>query len=112
MNSESVTLTPKAQAHIEQQLQRAGKIGLLLSLKQAGCSGWQYVIEAVDKAPAAVDIVPCGKVQVYILKAQAEQMSGTVVRLEQAGMQQTRLTFKHPRAQGVCGCGESFMWKQ
>lgn len=98
-----------ALAHIQRILEAQGKDQVFrLTLKKAGCSGWQF-IPALAKVPGKDDVsVSADGVTVYIPEPQLSQMQGTTVDLVSKPLQQKQLMFHHPKAQGVCGCGESF----
>lgn len=104
-----IIFSKPALAHIQRVLDGQGEGQVFrLTLKKAGCSGWQF-IPALADMPEEGDVSVCTEgVTIYIPQAQLANMQGTTVDLVSKPLQQKQLMFHHPKAQGVCGCGESF----
>ena len=108
MKQAEIHLTPAAVAQFETKLAEAGKKAVRLSLREAGCSGLEYVLDFED-APSDGDLfTTCDGVTVYI----AEQYYDNAIKgLEidyQEDMLSSSFVFKNPNKKGECGCGKSF----
>jgi iron-sulfur cluster assembly protein len=103
-----ISLTPAAIHQFQQKLTEAGKQAVRLSLREAGCSGLEYVLDYEDQAHENDLIVPCDDVTMYI----AEQFYDNAIKgLEidyQEDMMSSSFTFSNPNKKGECGCGKSF----
>ena len=81
--------------------------GLRVSVANGGCSGFSYQLK-FEKDPAAEDIILVrGGVNVYVDKASAPYLAGTVIDFA-PGIYGGGFKFTNPNATGTCGCGTSF----
>jgi iron-sulfur cluster assembly protein len=108
MKQADISLTPAAVAQFKKKLAEAGKKAVRLSLREAGCSGLEYVLDFED-APSEGDLyTTCNNITVYI----AEQFYDNAIKgLEidyQEDMLSSSFVFKNPNKKGECGCGKSF----
>ena len=108
----SIDVTESAARQIQKQLQKRGSgLGLRLGVKTSGCSGYAYVLDAVE-APAAEDLamnVGDG-VTVFVDPASLPMINGMEVDYVKEGLNRT-IQFRNPNVTGQCGCGESFTVK-
>ncbi len=108
MKQAEIHLTPAAIAQFETKLAEAGKKAVRLSLREAGCSGLEYVLDFEDQAEAGDLAAEFDGVTVYI----AEQFYDNAIKgLEidyQEDMLSSSFVFKNPNKKGECGCGKSF----
>lgn len=104
----SITLTENAAKQIAKQLQQRGSgIGLKLSAKISGCSGFSYVLEyAEEKSEDEIVFEQLG-VSVLVKEEDMDKFNGLVLDYVKEGIN-TSFKFNNPNATGVCGCGESF----
>jgi iron-sulfur cluster assembly accessory protein len=110
-NSPMLTMTPAAQKHIEQYLQKHTALAMRLTVKKSGCSGFKYDIVAVQAITDDDQVFEENQAKVVISKKDLLYYAGTELDYIQDGLNK-KLVFKNPRAQNVCGCGESFNIKQ
>lgn len=104
----SITLTEKAAKQIAKQLTKRGRgLGLRLSVKQAGCSGFAYVIDYADELAAGDNVFEEHGVKVVVKDADLALLEGVQVDYTREGINEA-FRFNNPKATGTCGCGESF----
>lgn len=103
-----ITLTDAARARMQQLLREHGHASLRLSLRRAGCSGYEYVLDFVD-APAADDL--CVRLEpgtLYIDRADyARALKGLRIDF-QRDLLSAAFVYDNPNKTGECGCGLSF----
>lgn len=110
--TQPIQITDAARAHLLTLLASESAQGFALSVKAAGCSGYRYVPEMAKAAPADALQFMVGDLMVWVPKASLRWLEGTTVDLKRESLGQTQLVFRNPRAQDVCGCGESFNLKE
>lgn len=105
-----VTLTENAIKHIHKNLNKdSAAIGLRLSIKKTGCSGFAYVTDLIHQIKNEEDIhYKIQDIALYIDPSSAKYLQGVVVDFVDNGLGQTKLVFHNPNAANLCGCGESF----
>lgn len=107
--SQVVQITEDAQEHFRKQVAAdASANAIRLSVKQAGCTGWKYVVDLVD-APKAGDIeqIVTEGFAFYIDPDAIGVVGGTQIDYVTQGVNR-QLVFNNPRVKDYCGCGESF----
>ncbi|MES2211698.1 MAG: iron-sulfur cluster assembly accessory protein [Pseudomonadota bacterium] len=106
----SLSITDAAARHICDAMADAEgeALGVRVSVKKAGCSGYEYILEyAYELGPMDYSVTHQGA-HVVIDKAQlAKFMNGSVVDYRKEGVNEG-IVFENPRATATCGCGESF----
>lgn len=108
----SISFTDAACVYIQKMLEKNKGIGLRLSVKKTGCSGYSYhptIIAEVN--PLDLVIEPAHGVKVYIDQTWLSLLQGLridYVEEEKSGLKQKRLVFNNPNESSRCGCGESF----
>lgn len=104
----SVTLTPAAAERVKQYLsQTPGGIGLSVSVRRSGCSGWTYALDIATRAQDEELVFTSHGVDVRVPQAALAQLDGTEIDFISQGLNQ-QFQFRNPRVTGECGCGESF----
>lgn len=104
----SVQLTENAAKRIQKQLADRGKgFGLRLGVKQAGCSGFAYVLDYADAAGANDTVFEAFGARVVVDKADLPKLDGITVDYRREGLSEA-FKFDNPNAKALCGCGESF----
>ena len=103
---EPIKLTDDAVKAIKEKA--AGKLGLRLTIKSTGCSGYSYQMEFAESEDLNADdkIEKDGAV-LYIPKINSWMLFGMEIGYESSQMQ-SGFTFTNPNESGRCGCGESF----
>ncbi|GAB3000132.1 hypothetical protein GCM10010960_01020 [Arenimonas maotaiensis] len=104
----SVTLTPAAAERVKQYLsQTPGGIGLSVSVRRSGCSGWTYALDIATRAQDGERVFTSHGVDVRVPEDALVQLEGTEIDFISQGLNQ-QFQFRNPRVTGECGCGESF----
>jgi iron-sulfur cluster assembly protein len=104
----SISLTAPAADRIRSQLTARGKgLGLRLSVRKTGCSGFAYVVNFADEPPQTDHVFEDHGVKVYVDPASLPLIDGTTVDFVKQGLNEA-FRFQNPNVKGECGCGESF----
>lgn len=109
-----IKLTDAAVAHINKTIeQRGGGIGLRLSIKVTGCSGYMYNPEIIDeKKSDDIQMVTPEGLQIFIDPDCVDIIKGTTLDFVKKELGQHQLLFINPNVASECGCGESFNLKE
>lgn len=104
-----ITLTPQAQEKlIEQCDARPGTLGIEISIRRTGCSGFAYHMDFVDQPLADARSVPVNQeYQIYISEKHAAMLTGVTMHWSTHGLN-SGYDFINPHEAARCGCGESF----
>jgi len=108
-----IRATSKATGHIRKQLEKnPAAVGLRLSLKLSGCSGYMYIVDLVD-SPAADDqkFQLADDVILFVDNKSFPMLNGTEIDFVTEGLN-SMFQFRNPNAESECGCGESISIKQ
>jgi len=104
----SISLTEKAAKQIAKQLSKRGHgLGLRLGVKQAGCSGFAYVVDYADDLADSDAVFEAHGVKVVVKPDDLALLDGVVIDYTREGINEA-FRFNNPKATGTCGCGESF----
>lgn len=102
-------ITPKALDQIRRMMRQQGKEGssLRVGVKEAGCSGMEYIMDFVPSAEPGDHALTLDGLQVVVSAAAEPYLSG--VRLDWGeGLLGSGFKFSNPNASKTCGCGKSF----
>lgn len=105
-------VTDVASDYLASVIEKQQGVGLRLTIKKTGCSGFSYapaVVKTVDMNDIVMIISP--HVTLYIDPAWAHLLNGVEIDFieeDKSGLKQKRLTFTNPNESSRCGCGESF----
>jgi Fe-S cluster assembly protein SufA len=103
-----LSVTQAAAEHFSKQVERSGKYGIRFSLKQAGCTGYKYIVEEIDERPEGdLELGLENGVKMFIDSRYLSAIQGTQVDVKQQGLN-FNLIMENPNVQDECGCGESF----
>lgn len=103
-----ITLTEKAAAHVNRNLQKRGKgLGLRLGVRTTGCSGLAYQLEYVDASEPEDQMFESNGVKVFIDPKSLPYLEGTELDFVREGLNEG-FKFQNPNVKDECGCGESF----
>ena len=109
----AVILSEKAEFHLRAFLKGSAPDadgatkGVRISVKDGGCSGYEYAIDITSK-PQPDDLVSHqGKVVVYVDAKSAPLLDGVIVDFVE-GVMESGFKFINPNATDTCGCGKSF----
>jgi iron-sulfur cluster assembly protein len=104
----SISLTSAAADRVRSFLGRRGQgVGLRLSVKKTGCSGFAYVVNYADEVGADDVVFEDQGVKVIVDRASLGYIDGTEVDFVKQGLNEA-FRFRNPNVKGECGCGESF----
>ena len=104
----SISLTSAAADRVQSFLGRRGHgVGLRLSVKKTGCSGFAYVVNYADEVGAEDVVFEDRGVKVIVDRASLGYIDGTEVDFVKQGLNEA-FRFRNPNVKGECGCGESF----
>jgi iron-sulfur cluster assembly protein len=104
----SISLTSAAADRVRSFLGRRGQgVGLRLSVKKTGCSGFAYVVNYADDIGADDVVFEDQGVKVIVDRASLGYIDGTEVDFVKQGLNEA-FRFRNPNVKGECGCGESF----
>ena len=103
-----IVLTEAACERIRNVLKTEGKRALRISLKEAGCSGLEYVLDYAD-LPAEDDMVAEHDGFQLFVDSDAYQKALIGLKIDfQQDVLSSAFVFHNPNKQGECGCGASF----
>jgi iron-sulfur cluster assembly protein len=104
----AISLTPAAADRVQSFLARRGHgVGLRLSVKKTGCSGFAYVVNYAEGVGAEDVVFEDRGVKVVVDRASLSFIDGTEVDFIKQGLNEA-FRFRNPNVKGECGCGESF----
>jgi iron-sulfur cluster assembly protein len=104
----SISLTSAAADRVRSFLGRRGHgVGLRLSVKKTGCSGFAYVVNYADEVGAGDVVFEDQGVKVIVDRDSLGFIDGTEVDFVKQGLNEA-FRFRNPNVKGECGCGESF----
>lgn len=103
-----ISLTPAAAERILSQLAKRGHgLGLRLSVRESGCSGYSYVMDYADEQQADDIVIEAHGAKVFVNPDSLPLLRGLQLDFRRDGLNQL-FHFDNPNAQELCGCGESF----
>jgi len=101
-------VSARAAKHFASQLRKhPNAIGVRVSVRPSGCSGYGYRIDPAEGVGGEDVVFETGGVRVLVDPASLPYLEGTTIDVEQQGLGR-RLCFDNPNALQTCGCGESF----
>jgi iron-sulfur cluster assembly protein len=113
-NKMSVTLTEKAEFHLWSLLRKSTPEannphtkGVRVSVKDGGCSGYEYGLEITSKPQVDDLVIQEGRVVVYVDAKSVPLLTGMVIDFVD-GVMESGFKFINPNATDTCGCGKSF----
>ncbi len=110
-DSDTVRVTPAAVRHFQEQMAAdKSAMGVRLSVRESGCTGYMYVVDMLsDPAVAENDLALklADGLTLYVDRTNLGILSGTEIDYVREGINR-QLAFRNPNARDYCGCGESF----
>lgn len=104
----AISLTNAAADRVQSFLSRRGHgLGLRLSVKKTGCSGFSYVVNYADALGENDVVFEEHGVKVIVDRDALSYIDGTEVDFVRQGLNES-FRFRNPNVKGECGCGESF----
>ena len=104
-----VVVTEGAKAHFISTLKKTpGAKGMRLTVNTKGCSGYKYELQQVSEVNSSdLSYGLSDDYCFYVAVDAFKYVAGTTVELQQEGLN-SKIVFNNPRANNLCGCGESF----
>ena len=103
-----VSVTAKAEQHFAKKLQAAHAKLIRLSVKTSGCTGYAYVLDAVDESEDGDTLIKVSDVVSLAISIDAAPLiRGTEIDLAIEGVNRV-IKYNNPNVVAECGCGESF----
>jgi iron-sulfur cluster assembly protein len=103
-----VSLTEAAAARIN-RLSESAK-SLRIGVKNGGCAGMSYTIEAIKEVNPADEVVEDKGARIYIDPKAVLFLLGTEMDYKESALSSS-FVFNNPNQTGACGCGESVTLK-
>ncbi|MDP3559430.1 MAG: iron-sulfur cluster assembly accessory protein [Legionellaceae bacterium] len=105
---EPIVLTDKALNHVVGYLKKTENLGIRVSVKKTGCSGYSYQVDYVKESSSKDLVFPLHEHYfLYMDKESYPYLKGVHMDYVTTGFQ-SKLIFENPNQKGQCGCGESF----
>ena len=91
---------------MNEKINKSGKKAIRVTLKEAGCTGFKYVMDEVDTAQEGDIKKPLiNNVQVFIDPKHIGALQGTVIDFTTQGVNKN-LVINNPNVKDACGCGD------
>ncbi|HUL45513.1 MAG TPA: iron-sulfur cluster assembly accessory protein [Steroidobacteraceae bacterium] len=104
----AISLTESAANRVKSFLAARGSgVGLRLSVRKTGCSGFAYVVNYAESEQPGDAVFEDHGVRVFVDSASLDLLDGTIVDFVKQGLNEA-FRFRNPNVKGECGCGESF----
>lgn len=105
----AVTLTESAARHVKNMLEKRGQgIGLRLSIKKSGCTGFAYVVDYADELDADDQVFESHGMKVVVSEENLPTVDGMELDFIRDNVLNQGFEFRNPNVKDMCGCGESF----
>ncbi len=105
----SIQLTEKAAERVIKMLDKRGHgLGLRLSTKPSGCTGFAYEVDYADEVDHDDQLFETNGVKVIVDADSLKLIDGTTVDYVKMNALNEGFDFINPNVKVVCGCGESF----
>jgi iron-sulfur cluster assembly protein len=105
----NLKLTENAAKHINQMLEKRGHgVGLRLSTRQYGCSGFGYVVDYADEVKDNDEVLDSKGVKLVVDQDSLKLIDGTTIDYVKMNALNEGFEFTNPNIKDSCGCGESF----
>jgi len=102
-----ITLTSAAAERVREFMAREGGVGLRLSVKRTGCSGWAYDVGLAHDTGPDDHIFEDQGIKIIVDDKALAMIAGTRIDFVHQGLVR-EFRFTNPNVTGECGCGESF----
>lgn len=108
----TLIVTAAASEYIRKMVEKDGGVGLRITIKKTGCSGYSYAPVIVKEAIATDTVFQAAEnVTLFLDPLWLHLLDGIQIDFqedEKSGLKQKRLLFINPKESSRCGCGESF----
>ncbi|WP_404401045.1 iron-sulfur cluster assembly accessory protein [Idiomarina seosinensis] len=107
-STELISMTDDAVRYFESRLQDKPNSLIRLSTKASGCTGYAYVLDAVDNAQDSDEVVTVNdNLKVAVAANAIDLIRNTEIDYVKEGINGI-VKFNNPNVVNECGCGESF----
>lgn len=103
----TLTLTEVAAQFFRKKMASQNANAIRLSVKKSGCTGYAYVIDAVNEGEEGDSQLTLQDICFYVSEKAGEMMDGSEIDLVTQGLNKT-IAFNNPNVTASCGCGSSF----
>jgi len=108
MQNIDITLTDAAKQQMQSVLKDLGKSALRLSVREAGCSGLEYVLEEVNEANDGDLEINDGEFSLFVdADSYQKALRGLQIDFQKDALS-SAFVYHNPNKKGECGCGVSF----
>lgn len=105
----AIKLTEAAATHIQEMLNKRGHgLGLRLSTKASGCTGFTYVVDYADKVNENDQVFETYGVKVVVDNKSMKNLKNSEIDYVKENALCEGFEFNNPQVKEMCGCGESF----
>ncbi len=106
-----LTITPAATHYIKMKIAQQNALGLRLSIKKTGCSGYAYLPNIIKEININDQIVECDGIKIFLDTAWQALLANVeidYIEEDKTGLKQKKLMITSSKETARCGCGESF----
>jgi iron-sulfur cluster assembly accessory protein len=109
---QQIEITAAASDYIKHMIAKQQGIGMRLSIKKTGCSGYSYapsIVNQINTNDVKIDFA--NDVIIFVDPVWQHLLTGITIDYieeEKTGLKQKKLIFINPNEANRCGCGESF----
>ena len=113
LKPDQIKITDKASEHFLKHIKGTeGAIGMRLSLKNAGCGGFEYQLDIIDSEDSADDKIEYESgLNLFLPKLDSWRFLNMEIDY-QTDSTGSRVIYKNPNEAGQCGCGLSVNFDQ
>ncbi|MEJ2180483.1 MAG: iron-sulfur cluster assembly accessory protein [Gammaproteobacteria bacterium] len=105
----TIEVTEQAAKHISGMLlERGCGLGMRLSTKASGCTGYAYVVDYADTLAEDDIKIEAHGATVFVDKNSLTLIDGMVLDYVKTNGLNHGFEFRNPNVKAECGCGESF----
>lgn len=105
----AVELTQAAATHVANEIAKRGSgMGLRVSTKKSGCTGFAYVVDYADSVGPSDRVFESHGVNVVVDEGALSQLDGMTIDFVKTNLLNEGFEFRNPNVKEMCGCGESF----
>ena len=103
-----IAITTEAEQRLAQQIAKhPGAIGVRVSIKKTGCSGYMYVFSIQESRIDEDQVIEGDNYTLFIDPKAASMLERSTLKYEKQFLNSV-FEFDNPNEAARCGCGESF----
>ena len=107
ISSKDFDISDTAASHLTEMINANNSLGIRISLKDSGCSGFAYQLDLIDDVDENDLTGEVNGVNLFIHEKSFIFLKGTKLDFVKKNLNQ-ELVFLNPNVSAECGCGESF----